>query len=63
MANSPKYTASENNVQILIDQLEEALCDLDSLGAQIAAIHVDTAIIELCAQNNIKRSHHGRREI
>lgn len=38
-----------------IDQLEQILSQLDSIKASIAAIHVDTAIVELCQMADIER--------
>ncbi|WP_156472282.1 hypothetical protein [Sphingorhabdus sp. M41] len=38
-----------------IDQLEQILSQLDSIQASIAAIHVDTAIVELCQLADIER--------
>ena len=39
-----------------IDGLEQILLQLDSINANIAAIHVDIAIVELCQLANIERS-------
>ena len=39
-----------------IDGLEQILSQLDSINANIAAIHVDIAIVELCQLANIERS-------
>jgi hypothetical protein len=39
-----------------IDQLEQILLELDSIKASIAAIHVDTAIVELCQIADIDRT-------
>ena len=38
-----------------IDQLEQVLIQLDSINADIAAIHVDIAILELCELANVDR--------
>jgi hypothetical protein len=39
-----------------IDQLEQILLELDSIKASMAAIHVDTAILELCQIADIDRT-------
>jgi len=39
-----------------IDRLEEILSQLDSIDANIAAIHVDIAIAELCQLAEIERA-------
>ncbi|MEH6828889.1 hypothetical protein [Parasphingorhabdus sp.] len=39
-----------------IDQLEQILLELDSIKASMAAIHVDTAIVELCQIADIDRT-------
>jgi len=39
-----------------IDQLELILSELDSVKASMAAIHVDTAIVELCQIADIDRT-------
>ena len=39
-----------------IDQLEQILAQLDSIDANIAAIHVDIAILELCQIADIERT-------
>lgn len=38
-----------------IDGLEQILSQLDSINANIAAIHVDIAILELCQLADIER--------
>lgn len=38
-----------------IDRLEEILSQLDSIDANIAAIHVDIAILELCQLAEVER--------
>jgi hypothetical protein len=39
-----------------IDQLEQILSELDSVKASMAAIHVDTAIVQLCQIADIDRT-------
>lgn len=39
-----------------IDQLEQILSQLDSIEANIAAIHVDIAILELCQIAEVERT-------
>ncbi|MEH6701475.1 hypothetical protein [Parasphingorhabdus sp.] len=38
-----------------IDRLEQILSQLDSIDANIAAIHVDIAILELCQLAEVER--------
>ena len=39
-----------------IDRLEQILAQLDSIDANIAAIHVDIAILELCQMAEVQRA-------
>ena len=39
-----------------IDRLEQILSQLDSIDANIAAIHVDIAILELCQLAEVERA-------
>lgn len=39
-----------------IERLEQILKQLDSINADVAAIHVDIAILELCGIANIERA-------
>ena len=39
-----------------IDRLEQILAQLDSIDANIAAIHVDIAILELCQMAEVERA-------
>ena len=41
--------------QAVLSELAQRLCDLDALGAPIAAAYVDTAIEALCRQFNLAR--------
>lgn len=44
-----------------IDRLEQILTQLDSINADVAAIHVDIAILELCGIANIERADRATR--
>ena len=46
---------SRSDIRSIIDQLERILSQLDTLDAKIAAIHIDSAIVELCRVAEIER--------
>lgn len=48
--------SDKETLQEWIDGLEQILSQLDSINANIAAIHVDIAIVELCQFAEIERA-------
>ena len=49
-------STDKETVRNWIDELEQILLQLDSINADIAAIHVDIAIGELCRLADIERA-------
>lgn len=50
---------SREDIRSIVDQLERTLSQLDYLDEKIAAIHIDSAIVELCRVADIER-HDGK---
>lgn len=46
---------SPKDLRAIVDKLEQTLSELDCLDAKIAAIHIDSAIVELCRIAEIER--------
>ncbi|WP_236710633.1 hypothetical protein [Novosphingobium barchaimii] len=45
----------DENAKSLLAELEARLIDMESLGALVAAAHLDSAIVSLCREFNLPR--------
>jgi len=47
---------SDRRATQLVEKLEDVLRQLDAIDATVAAVHVDSAITEICRRAKMKRS-------